>query len=237
VNETLLAVDGLVAGYGDSIILEGVSIELAARGSLALLGRNGVGKTTLIASLLGLTRIHRGTVVFAGADVTGWRPYARAHAGMGWIPQERDIFPSLTVKENLTVIARPGPWTLERVYGLFPRLDERSRNMGNQLSGGEQQMLAIGRALMLNPKLLLLDEPFEGLAPNLVAELEHAIALMIGEGITMLLVEQHVEAALRLSENAVVLERGKVTHAGPSAGLRQDRALLESLIAIPTDRA
>jgi len=236
-KDALLAVDGLVAGYGDSIILEGVSIELAARGSLALLGRNGVGKTTLIASLLGLTRIHRGTVAFAGVDVTGWRPYARAHAGMGWIPQERDIFPSLTVKENLTVIARPGPWTLERVYGLFPRLDERSRNMGNQLSGGEQQMLAIGRALMLNPKLLLLDEPFEGLAPNLVAELEHAIALMIGEGITMLLVEQHVEAALRLSENAVVLERGKVTHAGPSAALMHDRALLESLIAIPTDRA
>ena len=132
---------------------------------------------------------------------------------MGWIPQERDIFPSLTVKENLTVIARPGPWTLERVYGLFPRLDERSGNMGNQLSGGEQQMLAIGRALMLNPKLLLLDEPFAGLAPNLVAELEHAIDLMMGEGIAMLPVEQHVEAALRLTENAVVLERGRVTHA------------------------
>jgi branched-chain amino acid transport system ATP-binding protein len=225
-NDTLLAVDGLVAGYGDSIILENVSIELAPRGSLALLGRNGVGKTTLIASLLGLTRIHRGTIA-----------YARAHAGMGWIPQERDIFPSLTVKENLTVIARPGPWTLERVYGLFPRLEERSRNLGDQLSGGEQQMLAIGRALMLNPKLLLLDEPFEGLAPNLVAELEQAIGLMMAEGIAMLLVEQHVEAALRLSENAVVLERGRVTHAGPSAGLRQDRALLESLIAIPTDRA
>ena len=235
--ETLLAVDGLVAGYGDSIILEGVSIELAAHGSLALLGRNGVGKTTLIVSLLGLTRIHRGKIMFAGADVTGWRPYTRAYAGMGWIPQERDIFPSLTVKENLTVIARSGPWTLERVYRLFPRLEERSRNLGSQLSGGEQQMLAIGRALMLNPKLLLLDEPFEGLAPNLVAELEHAIELMMGEGMAMLLVEQHVEAALRLSQNAVVLDRGRVTHAGPSAGLSQDRALLESLIAIPTDRA
>ena len=234
---TLLAVDGLVAGYGDSIILEDVSLELAARGSLALLGRNGVGKTTLIASLLGLTRIHRGTIAFAGADVTGARPYARAHAGMGWVPQERDIFPSLTVQENLSVIARPGPWTLQRVYGLFPRLEERSGNLGNQLSGGEQQMLALGRALMLNPTLLLLDEPFEGLAPNIVEELEHAIGLMQGEGIALLLVEQHVEAALRLSENAVVLERGRVTHAGPSAALRQDRALLESLIAIPTDRA
>jgi branched-chain amino acid transport system ATP-binding protein len=236
-SETLLTVRGLVAGYGNSVVLEDVSLELAARGSLALLGRNGVGKTTLIASLLGLTRIHRGTVRFSGTDVTNWRPYARARAGMGWIPQERDIFPSLTVKENLTVVARPGPWTLERVYGLFPRLSERSRNLGNQLSGGEQQMLAIGRALMLNPKLLLLDEPFEGLAPKLIEELEHAISLMIGEGIALLLVEQHVEAALRLSENAVVLERGKVTHAGPSAGLRQDLALLESLIAIPADRA
>ncbi|MFA5913162.1 MAG: ABC transporter ATP-binding protein [Burkholderiales bacterium] len=236
-SATLLAVDRLVAGYGDAIILEDVSLELAARASLALLGRNGVGKTTLIASLLGLTRVHRGTVSFDGADVTAWRPYARAHAGMGWVPQERDIFPSLTVQENLTVIARPGPWTLQRVYGLFPRLNERSRNLGNQLSGGEQQMLAIGRALMLNPKLLLLDEPFEGLAPNIVAELEHAIGLMMSEGIAMLLVEQHVEAALRLSENAVVLERGRVVHAGPSAGLRQDRALLESLIAIPADRA
>jgi branched-chain amino acid transport system ATP-binding protein len=234
---TLLAVEGLVAGYGDSIILEDVSLQLAARGSLALLGRNGVGKTTLIASLLGLTRIHRGTVVFAGADVTGARPYARAHAGMGWVPQERDIFPSLTVKENLTVIARPGPWTLQRVYSLFPRLEERSGNLGNQLSGGEQQMLALGRALMLNPTLLLLDEPFEGLAPNIVEELEHAIGLMQSEGIALLLVEQHVEAALRLSENAVVLERGRVTHAGPSAALLQDRALLESLIAIPADRA
>ena len=236
-KETLLAVDGLVAGYGESVILEGVSMELAARGSLALLGRNGVGKTTLITSLLGLTRIHRGSITFAGADVTGWPPYARAHAGMGWVPQERDIFPSLTVQENLTVIARPGPWTQQRVYQLFPRLDERSRNLGNQLSGGEQQMLAIGRALMLNPTLLLLDEPFEGLAPNLVAELEHAIRLMMTEGIALLLVEQHVEAALRLTENAVVLERGRVTHAGPSAALSRDRALLESLIAIPAERA
>ena len=236
-SAALLAVEGLVAGYGDSIILEDVALELPERGSLALLGRNGVGKTTLIASLLGLTRIHRGKVMFAGAEVTAWRPYARAHAGMGWVPQERDIFQSLSVRENLTVVARSGAWTLERVYGLFPRLEERSTNLGNQLSGGEQQMLAIGRALMLNPKLLLLDEPFEGLAPNIVAELEHAIARMIGEGIAILLVEQHVEAALRLADYAVVLERGRVTHTGPSAGLRQDRALLESLIAIPAERA
>jgi branched-chain amino acid transport system ATP-binding protein len=232
---TLLTVNELVAGYGDSIVLEDVSLELAARGSLALLGRNGVGKTTLITSLLGLTRVHRGTVRFDGADVTAWRPHRRASAGMGWVPQERDIFASLTVKENLTVIARPGPWTLHRVYQLFPRLAERSRNLGNQLSGGEQQMLAIGRALMLNPKLLLLDEPFEGLAPNIIEELERSIKLMMGEGIALVLVEQHVEAALRLAESAIVLERGRVVHAGPSSRLAEDRVLLESLVALPTD--
>ena len=157
----LLAVDGLVAGYGDSVVLEDVSLELAPRASLALLGRNGVGKTTLITSLMGLTRVHRGTIRFDGEDVTGWRPYRRALAGMGWVPQERDIFGSLSVTENLTVIARPGPWTLARVYQLFPRLAERRRSFGGQLSGGEQQMLAIGRALLTNPRLLILDEATE----------------------------------------------------------------------------
>ena len=228
----LLSVDGLVAGYGESVVLEDVSLELAPRSSLALLGRNGAGKTTLIATLMGLTRVRRGTIAFGGEDVTAWRPYRRAHAGIGWVPQERDIFTSLSVAENLTVIARVGPWTLSRVYELFPRLAERRRNLGGQLSGGEQQMLAIGRALMLNPKLLLLDEPFEGLAPNLVAELERAIGVMTDEGLAAVLVEQHVEAALRLSETAVVLERGRVAHTGPSAGLRQDRALLEGLVAL-----
>ena len=231
----LLAVDGLVAGYGDSVVLEDVSLRLAPRASLALLGRNGVGKTTLITSLMGLTRIHRGTIRFDGEDVTGWRPHRRALAGMGWVPQERDIFGSLSVTENLAVIARPGPWTLARVYELFPRLAERRRSLGGQLSGGEQQMLAIGRALMLNPKLLLLDEPFEGLAPNLVVELEHAIGLMLAEGLAAVLVEQHVEAALRLSETAVVLEHGRVVHVGPSAGLRDDRALLERLVTLRVD--
>jgi branched-chain amino acid transport system ATP-binding protein len=230
----LLAVEHLVAGYGESIILEDVSIGLAPRASLAVLGRNGAGKTTLITTLMGLTRIHGGMIGFDGENVTGWRPHRRALAGMGWVPQERDIFGSLSVTENLTVIARPGPWTLARVYELFPRLAERKRNLGGQLSGGEQQMLAIGRALMLNPRLLLLDEPFEGLAPNLVAELEPAIKLMTAEGVAILLVEQHVEAALRLSDSAVVLEHGKVVHAGPSAGLRDDRALLERLVTLRT---
>jgi len=162
VSGPLLAVDHLVAGYGESVILEDVSIALAPSSSLAVLGRNGAGKTTLITALMGLTRVRGGTISFDGENVTAWRPYRRALAGMGWVPQERDIFGSLSVTENLTVIARPGPWTLARVYELFPRLAERKRNLGGQLSGGEQQMLAIGRALMLNPRLLLLDEPFEG---------------------------------------------------------------------------
>jgi branched-chain amino acid transport system ATP-binding protein len=235
VSDPLLAVKGLVAGYGDSVVLEGVSLQVAPRASLALLGRNGVGKTTLIATLMGLTRVRRGTIRFGGEDITGWRPYRRALGGMGWVPQERDVFASLTVAENLSVIARPGPWTLARIFELFPRLAERRRNLGGQLSGGEQQMLAIGRALMLNPKLLLLDEPFEGLAPNLVAELESAIGLMLAEGLAAVLVEQHVEAALRLSETAIVLEHGRVVHVGASAALRDDRALLERLVTLRVD--
>ena len=234
-SDPLLAVKGLVAGYGDSVVLEGVSLQVAPRASLALLGRNGVGKTTLIATLMGLTRVHHGTIRFGGEDITGWRPYRRALGGMGWVPQERDVFASLTVAENLSVIARPGPWTLARIFELFPRLAERRRNLGGQLSGGEQQMLAIGRALMLNPKLLLLDEPFEGLAPNLVAELEGAIGLMLAEGLAAVLVEQHVEAALRLSETAIVLEHGRVVHVGASAALRDDRALLERLVTLRVD--
>ena len=228
----LLAVDRLVAGYGAAVVIDEVSLQLAPRASLALLGRNGVGKSTLIATLMGLTRVRRGAIVFDGVDVTAWRPHRRARAGMGWVPQERDVFVALTVAENLTVTARPGPWTLARVFELFPRLAERRANLGGQLSGGEQQMLAIGRALMLNPKLLLLDEPFEGLAPNLVAELERAIRVMSGEGVSVLLVEQHVDAALRLSQTAVVLEHGKVAHAGPSAALAADRALLERLVTL-----
>jgi len=235
VSGSLLAVDNLVAGYGDSVVLEGVSLRLAPCASLAVLGRNGVGKTTLIATLMGLTRVHRGTIRFGGEAVTGWRPHRRALAGMGWVPQERDIFASLSVAENLTVVARAGPWNLPRVYELFPRLAERRRSLGGQLSGGEQQMLAIGRALMLNPKLLLLDEPFEGLAPNLVVELERAITLMVAEGLAAVLVEQHVEAALRLSETAIVLEHGRVVHVGSSAQLRDDRALLERLVTLRVD--
>jgi branched-chain amino acid transport system ATP-binding protein len=231
----LLTVDRLTAGYGDAIILEDVSLQLAVHGSLALLGRNGAGKSTLIASLMGLTRVGHGTIGFGAADITRWRPHRRAHAGMGWVPQEREVFPSLSVTENLTVIARSGPWTLPRVHALFPRLAERSDNLAGQLSGGEQQMLAIGRALMLNPALLLLDEPFEGLAPLIVEEVERAIEQMKAEGLAVLLVEQHVDAALRLCEQTIVLERGRVLHAGASTLLREDRALLESLVTLRAD--
>jgi branched-chain amino acid transport system ATP-binding protein len=234
-TSALLSVEGLTAGYGDATILENVSLQLPLRGSLALLGRNGAGKSTLIATLMGLTRVQNGAVAFAANDITRWRPHRRAHAGLGWVPQEREVFRSLSVTENLTVIARPGAWTLPRVHELFPRLAERGGNLAHQLSGGEQQMLAIGRALMLNPSLLLLDEPFEGLAPLIVEEVERAIERMKGEGLTVLLVEQHIDAALRLCEQTVVLERGRVLHAGASAALREDRALLESLVTLRAD--
>jgi len=234
-NGVLLRVERLTAGYGDAVVLEDVSVQVAQQGSLALLGRNGAGKSTLIASIMGLTRVRGGAVAFGRADITGWRPYQRAHAGLGWVPQEREVFPSLTVSENLTVIARPGPWSLARVHELFPRLAERAGSLARQLSGGEQQMLAIGRALMLNPILLLLDEPFEGLAPLIVEEVERAIERMKNEGLAVLLVEQHVDAALRLCDQTVVLERGRVLHAGASAVLRQDRALLESLVTLRAD--
>jgi len=234
-SAALLAVERLTAGYGDAIILEDVSLELPRHGSLALLGRNGAGKSTLIASVMGLTRVQAGGVTFDTAEITRWRSHRRARAGLGWVPQEREVFPSLSVTENLTVIARPGQWTVARVHGLFPRLAERGSNLAHQLSGGEQQMLAIGRALMLNPALLLLDEPFEGLAPLIVEEVERAIEQMKNEGIAVLLVEQHVDAALRLCDQAVVLERGKVVHAGPSVRLRDDRTLLENLVTLRAD--
>ena len=230
---SLLAVRGLRAGYGESVVLDGIDLDLAPGQSLALLGRNGTGKTTLLASLVGVTRRRSGTIELDGRDLTTLRADQRAAAGLGWVPQERNIWKSLTVEENLTAIARPGTWTPARVFGLFPRLGERKRNLGTQLSGGEQQMLAIGRALVLNPKLLLLDEPLEGLAPLIVEELLRVItALVRDEGMSAILVEQNPARVLEITDKAVILERGMVVHAAPSAELARDEATLERYLTV-----
>ncbi|MFE0754498.1 ABC transporter ATP-binding protein [Inquilinus sp. NPDC058860] len=223
----LLALRDLVAGYGEAVVVSGVSLTLAEGEALALLGRNGAGKTTLLNSIIGVTRRFGGTVALAGRDLTRARPEDRALAGIGWVPQERNIFKSLTVEENMTAVARPGPWTPERAYALFPRLKERRGNLGSQLSGGEQQMLAIARALMLNPKLLLLDEPTEGLAPIIVEELLAALKRILrDEGVAAVVVEQHARKILSVTDQAVILERGAIVHAAPSAVLRADEAAL-----------
>jgi branched-chain amino acid transport system ATP-binding protein len=226
----MLEVRDLRAGYGDAVVLDGISLELAETGSLAVLGRNGVGKSTLLLTLMGFTRLHRGAISFRGRDLAKIQSHRRARLGIGWVAQEREIFPSLSVEENLTVAARPGRWDLSGVYRLFPRLAERKRNMGNQLSGGEQQMLAIARALMTNPALLLLDEPLEGLAPIIVEEL--AAALRNLQGMALILVEQHAEIALSLTQQAVVIERGRIAHRAPSAELLADGSLLERFVGV-----
>ena len=231
--EALLALHDVRAGYGESIVLDGVSLTLPEGGSLAVLGRNGVGKTTLLLTIMGFTRIASGGLTWRGRDIARTAPHRRARLGIGWCAQEREIFPSLTVEENLTVAARPGPWTLRSVHELFPRLAERRRNMGTHLSGGEQQMLAIARALMTNPALLLLDEPLEGLAPIIVEELAGAIAGMIArEGTAVVLVEQHARIALSLTRDVMVLERGIIAHRGRSDALMQDQAALDRLVGL-----
>jgi branched-chain amino acid transport system ATP-binding protein len=229
----LLRLENLTAGYGDAVVLFGMSLTLVEGESVAVLGRNGMGKTTLVATLMGTTQIGSGYVTFRGADITRMASHRRAAAGLGWVPQERDIFPSLTLEENMTAVARPGPWTPLRVLELFPRLRERRRNLGNQLSGGEQQMLAIGRALVLNPALLLLDEPLEGLAPLVVQELLRVIREMMRTGVmAVLLVEQHARQVLPITDKAVVLERGRIVHQGPSAALSADPVLLEKWLGV-----
>jgi branched-chain amino acid transport system ATP-binding protein len=231
--EPLLALDDVRAGYGDSVVLEGISLEVPEHGSLAVLGRNGVGKSTLLLAIMGYANLVRGAIRWRGAEIGKLPPHRRARRGLGWVAQEREIFPSLTVEENLGVAARPGRWDLKAVYGLFPRLAERRTNRGNQLSGGEQQMLAIARTLMTNPTLLLLDEPLEGLAPIIVEELTAAITRMTAdEGTAVILVEQHAEIALSLTQDAVVMERGVVVHRAPSRALLGDTAALDRLIGL-----
>jgi len=233
VSDALIALSDIRAGYGSAIVLDGISFEVPEHGGLAVLGRNGVGKSTLLLTIMGYTQVGRGRVVWRGEDVTAWQPHRRAQSGIGWVAQEREIFTTLTVEENLTVAARPGRWTLAAVYDLFPRMAERRRNLGNQLSGGEQQMLAIARALMINPALLLLDEPLEGLAPIVVEELAAAIRRMTEENAgAFILVEQHADIALSLTQSALVLERGRIVHAGPSAQLLADHATLDRYIGL-----
>jgi len=218
----LLAAEGLVAGYGDSVVLEDVSFDLASGGSLALLGRNGVGKSTLLLTLMGLTRLRSGRIAFDGEEITQQPTHRRAHTGMGWVPQERLMFASLSVEEHLTVVARRGSWNLTRVYKLFPRLEERRRNLGNQLSGGEQQMLAIGRALMTRPTLLCMDEPSMGLAPRLVEEVFDIIQAINEQGTTIFVIEQNVNMALSIAHRGYVLQMGEVVLSGAAAELLEN---------------
>jgi branched-chain amino acid transport system ATP-binding protein len=229
----MLTVENLSAGYGEAVVLNGVSFALGEGRTLALLGRNGTGKTTLINTLAGATRQHAGSIALGGVALHKLPSHQRAAAGIGWVPQERNIFKSLTVHENLTAVQRPGRWTPERVYEMFPRLAERKTNLGTQLSGGEQQMLAVGRALVVNPRLLLLDEPLEGLAPIIVNELLRAISRITrSEGLSAIIVEQHPQAILAISDQAIVLDHGTVVHADTAAALRAAPELLDRLLGV-----
>ena len=229
----LLAIERLCAGYGDAIVLSDISFRLDEGQSLALLGRNGIGKTTLINSIIGVTRYRSGSIVLGGRDITRLPPERRALAGIGWVPQERNIFKSLTVEENLTAIALPGPWTPGKVYELFPRLGERRHNLGNALSGGEQQMLAVARALVLNPRIMLLDEPLEGLAPIIVDELLAVLHKVIRqEGLSAILVEQNAQKILGVTDRALIIERGTIVYEGDSAALKANRLILETHVGV-----
>ncbi len=231
--DALLALKDVRAGYGDAVVLDRLTFDIPDGGSLALLGRNGVGKSTLLLTIMGFTRVSRGSIAWRGRDLARIAPHRRARAGLGWVAQEREIFPSLSVEENLTVAARAGRWHLAAVYDLFPRLRERRASRGSHLSGGEQQMLAFARALMTNPALLLLDEPLEGLAPIIVEELAAAIRRMAAdEGTAFILVEQHAEVALSLTRDAIVLERGSIVHRARSQDLLGDHATLDRLIGL-----
>ncbi|MGN6570565.1 MAG: ABC transporter ATP-binding protein [Pseudolabrys sp.] len=229
--EPALQFDNVRAGYGETVVLEDVRFALAPGETVSIIGRNGVGKSTLLATAMGHTSLHGGRILLHGKDVSTIVTYRRVHLGLGYVPQEREIFPSLTLRENLEVAARPGFWTYDTVCDLFPRLGERAGNMGNQLSGGEQQMLAIGRALIGNPSVLLMDEPSEGLAPVIVEELARAIKRLAAAGeLAMIVVEQNSRLALSIAARAVVMDRGRIVYDGPSATLRDDPVKLESFI-------
>jgi branched-chain amino acid transport system ATP-binding protein len=229
----VLRIDGLCAGYGKATILHNVAFSVEQGTALALLGRNGVGKTTTLNTIVGLTRYQSGSIRLNGTAIERMPAERRVEAGVGWVPQERGIFRSLTVEENITAVARPGRWTLQAVYQLFPRLQERRSNLGNQLSGGEQQMLSIARALVLNPRIVLLDEPTEGLAPIIVEELLAAIRRIVREeGLAAIIVEQHAQQILAITDRAVILDRGSVAYAGDSASLANDRETLGKYLGV-----
>jgi branched-chain amino acid transport system ATP-binding protein len=231
--ERALDLDKVFSGYGETVVLEDIQLTLDVGETLSIIGRNGVGKSTLLATIMGHTQLHGGRVALHGKDISKLATYNRVKAGLGYVPQEREIFPSLSLRENLEVAARPGKWTIETVFELFPRLGERATNRGNQLSGGEQQMLAIGRALIGNPTVLLMDEPSEGLAPVIVDELAAAVKrLTKAGGLAMILVEQNTRLALDIAPRAVVMDRGRIVFDGASATLRDDPAKLEHLIGV-----
>jgi len=228
----LIEIAGLRAGYRDAVVIDDLSLSMDGGESLALLGRNGVGKSTLLATLMGLTTLSRGGIRLQGTDITGLASHRRNAAGLGYVPQEREIFASLTVEQNLRVALRPGPWDVAQVWKLFPRLQERRANFGNQLSGGEQQMLAMGRALVGNPRLLLLDEPLEGLSPVMMDVLLDAIKALKASGLALILVEQHAHMALEVTDRVVVLDRGRIVHQGASAGFLADEAHMGRLLGL-----
>ena len=227
-----LELDAVFAGYGETVVIEDIRLALAEGGTLSIIGRNGVGKSTLLATIMGHTNLHGGSILLEGRDISALPIYRRVDAGLGYVPQEREIFPSLTVKENLDVAARPGHWTLKTVFDLFPRLAERTENRGNQLSGGEQQMLAIGRALIGNPSVLLMDEPSEGLAPVIVEELARAVKRLTETDMALVLVEQNTRLALEMAPRVIVMDRGRIVYDGPSETLQRDPAKLDQLIGV-----
>src|SRR5215471_7408611 len=228
-----LELNAVFAGYGETVVLEDIRLALGEGETLSIIGRNGVGKTTLLATVMGHNTLHGGDVRLHGRTIARLAPHRRNWAGLGYVPQEREVFPSLTLRENLEVAARPGAWTIDKVFGLFPRLAERQKNRGNQLSGGEQQMLSIARALIGNPSVVLMDEPSEGLAPVIVEELARAVKrLAATDGLAMIVVEQNTRLALDISPRTAVMDRGRIVFDGPSDELKRDAERLHRLIGV-----